>query len=49
MCIKDKKKKSFLVEGDALTLIFNNPQLKREFLKMAPNCDSVVCCRVTPK
>ncbi|CAD8148969.1 unnamed protein product [Paramecium pentaurelia] len=48
-CIKEKKKKSILVEGESLVILTNNQQLKREFTKMAMGCDSVVCCRVTPK
>jgi phospholipid-transporting ATPase len=27
----------------------SNKQIQRQFVKMAKNCDSVVCCRVTPK
>ncbi|CAD8052350.1 unnamed protein product [Paramecium sonneborni] len=48
-CIKEKKKKSILVEGESLLILTGNQQLKREFTKMAMGCDSVVCCRVTPK
>ncbi|CAD8136462.1 unnamed protein product [Paramecium pentaurelia] len=48
-CIKERKKKSILVEGESLVMLTNNQQLKREFTKMAMGCDSVVCCRVTPK
>ncbi|CAD8048326.1 unnamed protein product [Paramecium sonneborni] len=48
-CIKEKKKKSILVEGESLLVLTGNQQLKREFTKMAMGCDSVVCCRVTPK
>ncbi|CAK90837.1 unnamed protein product (macronuclear) [Paramecium tetraurelia] len=48
-CIKDGKKKSILVEGESLVTLTGNQQLKREFTKMAMGCDSVVCCRVTPK
>ncbi|CAK55960.1 unnamed protein product (macronuclear) [Paramecium tetraurelia] len=48
-CIRERKKKSVLVEGEALVILTANQQLKREFTKMAMGCDSVVCCRVTPK
>jgi phospholipid-transporting ATPase len=30
-------------------MVLANGQLRREFVKMAKSCESVVCCRVTPK
>ncbi|KAL4486127.1 hypothetical protein ABPG72_012180 [Tetrahymena utriculariae] len=45
----DKAKKSLLVEGDSLTLIFKDIHLQKAFLKISKECESVVCCRVTPK
>lgn len=44
-----KHKKSLLVEGESLTLIFNNPAFQQAFLEISQHCESVVCCRVTPK
>lgn len=38
-----------LVEGDSLTIIFKDINLQRAFLKISKDCESVVCCRVTPK
>lgn len=43
-----KAKKSMLVEGEALTIIFEDTELSAAFLKISKDCDSVVCCRVTP-
>ena len=44
-----KQKKSLLVEGEALTIIFEDQKLKDAFLKISKDCESVVCCRVSPK
>jgi len=39
-----------LIEGkSALTYIFSQSELKMLFLKIAIKCDSVICCRVSPK
>lgn len=45
----EKAKKSLLVEGESLTLIFNDQNCQKAFLKISKECESVVCCRVTPK
>ena len=49
MCIKEKKRKSIVIDGEALEIVLQDSWLKKEFLKMGGGCDSVVCCRVTPK
>lgn len=38
-----------MVEGETLGMIIEDKMIKREFVNMAQHCDSVVCCRVTPK
>jgi phospholipid-translocating ATPase len=43
-----KAKKSLLVEGESLRMILEEPTLKEAFLKISKDCESVVCCRVTP-
>ena len=48
-CVRVNRKKSLLVEGDALALIISDPQLVSKFVHISSNCESVVCCRVTPK
>ena len=40
---------SILVEGECLGTIIASKKFTKEFVKMAANCESVVCCRVTPK
>jgi magnesium-transporting ATPase (P-type) len=45
----EKSKISLLVEGEALRLIFDDANLSSAFLKISKDCESVVCCRVTPK
>lgn len=42
-------KKSLLVEGESLRMILLDESLKAAFLKISKDCESVVCCRVTPK
>lgn len=43
-------RKCFLVEGDCLKIIFaeGNEDIKKRFVKITKDCESVVCCRVTP-
>ena len=44
-----KKKKGLLVEGGALSQIFSDEILKDIFIDIIENCETVICCRVTPK
>lgn len=44
-----KAKKSLLVEGESLRMILLDETLKEAFLTISKDCESVVCCRVTPK
>lgn len=44
----EKGKKTMLVEGEALGMIFDDEKLSAAFLKISKDCESVVCCRVTP-
>ncbi|CAD8102056.1 unnamed protein product [Paramecium sonneborni] len=48
-CIKENRKKSFVVEGQSLQFVIDNEDLAQAFVSMAKDCESVVCCRVTPK
>ncbi|CAK84558.1 unnamed protein product (macronuclear) [Paramecium tetraurelia] len=48
-CIKENRKKSFVVEGQSLQFVIDNEELAQAFVSMAKDCESVVCCRVTPK
>ena len=38
-----------IIEGEALLIVLANEQLKKDFIEICANCESVVCCRVTPK
>lgn len=47
----EEENKEFLglvVEGQTLTIILDDPFLKKQFLKLACKCKSVICCRVSP-
>ena len=48
-CLKVNRKKSLLVEGESLAIIISDPELTKKFVHISSDCDSVVCCRVTPK
>lgn len=50
ICKENKIRKCFLVEGDSLTVIFDekNQDLKKKFVQITKECESVVCCRVSP-
>jgi magnesium-transporting ATPase (P-type) len=50
MCKENKIRKCFLVEGDSLTKIFEpkNEDLLKKFVQITKECESVVCCRVSP-
>jgi phospholipid-transporting ATPase len=41
-------KNALIVTGDALIHAMN-PELSRELMKVCDICESVVCCRVSPK
>ncbi len=43
-------RKCFLVEGDCLKVIFaeGNEDIKKKFVQITKDCESVVCCRVSP-
>lgn len=49
LCVREKRKKCFLVEGESLALIIGHKDMQPMFVSMAQHCESVVCCRVTPK
>jgi phospholipid-transporting ATPase len=38
-----------MVEATALSKILSNQGHKTNFTKLAKTCDSVICCRVSPK
>lgn len=43
------QKKGLLVEGSSITQIFAEEILKDIFLDIIENCETVICCRVSPK
>lgn len=47
---ESKIRKCFLVEGDCLKVIFaeGNEDIKKKFVQITKDCESVVCCRVSP-
>ena len=49
MCVKDNRKTSYLIEGHSLAFILDDVEFRQKFVKVAKDCNSVVCCRVTPK
>eukprot|EP01017_Pseudomicrothorax_dubius_P049053 TRINITY_DN9054_c0_g1_i2.p1 TRINITY_DN9054_c0_g1~~TRINITY_DN9054_c0_g1_i2.p1 ORF type:complete len:531 (+),score=99.30 TRINITY_DN9054_c0_g1_i2:502-2094(+) len=49
ICVEQGRKKAYLIEGEALGVIFADPVLTTSFLEVASSCEAVVCCRVTPK
>ena len=44
-----QKPKGLLVEGETLALIFKNDILTDMFVDIVEICETVICCRVTPK
>jgi hypothetical protein len=48
-CETHNRKKSLLVEGESLALIIADEDLVKKFIHISSKCNSVVCCRVTPK
>ena len=49
-CQENRIRKCLLIEGEALTVIFDeaNKDLKQKFVEISKHCESVVCCRVSP-
>lgn len=39
---------ALIIDGKALSYVLED-DMKEEFLKLAVNCASVICCRVSPK
>ncbi|EGR32202.1 phospholipid-translocating p-type flippase family protein, putative [Ichthyophthirius multifiliis] len=48
-CLLNKQQKCIVIEGESLVTIFNDKELQNNFLQISKYCESVVCCRVTPK
>ena len=48
---KKKKKTKFavVISGKVLTVLTKNPKLTKKFVKLILECESVLCCRVSPK
>ena len=46
---KISKKKALMIEGGHLAIIFANDILTDIFIDIIENCETVICCRVTPK
>ena len=49
MCVRDNRKRSYLIEGESLAIILDDVEFMENFVRVAKDCNSVVCCRVTPK
>lgn len=49
LCKRENRKRSLVVDGEALSIIESSPELSSNFVQLTKDCDSVVCCRVTPK
>ena len=47
--MRNNIKKSIIVEGESLACILEDEDNRKLFIEMAPNCETVICCRVTPK
>jgi magnesium-transporting ATPase (P-type) len=41
--------KVFLIEGEDLGAVLNDKDCRDEIIKVVQFCESVVCCRATPK
>lgn len=46
---KEEKSHAIIIDGMSLGLVFSDNNLKQMFLTLALQCDSVICCRVSPK
>ena len=46
--IKKQALRGLLVEAGALTIIMNNVNYRKHFLKISKSCEAVICCRVSP-
>lgn len=49
LCVAQRRKKTFLIEGESLAILLEDENLKLEFVDISQSCESVVCCRVTPR
>ncbi len=47
--MENKTNKCFLIEGKALGYLLDDHDLTYKFVEITKDCESVVCCRVTPK
>jgi phospholipid-translocating ATPase len=45
----EEKSHAIIIDGMSLGLVFSDNNLKQMFLTLALQCDSVICCRVSPK
>jgi len=48
-CLENNSRRAYLVTGDSLALTLGDKKLCNDFIDITMNCDSVICCRVTPK
>eukprot|EP01018_Ginkgo_biloba_P009003 Gb_36306 [translate_table: standard] len=46
---KEVKSHAIIIDGKSLGLVLSDHNLKGMFLTLALRCDSVICCRVSPK
>eukprot|EP00271_Cylindrocystis_brebissonii_P018678 TRINITY_DN5408_c0_g1_i1.p1 TRINITY_DN5408_c0_g1~~TRINITY_DN5408_c0_g1_i1.p1 ORF type:complete len:1233 (-),score=257.63 TRINITY_DN5408_c0_g1_i1:1839-5537(-) len=40
---------ALIIDGKALAVVLADPAIQQRFLQMALRCESVICCRVSPK
>lgn len=47
--INEKLSQSITIDGKTLSFIFDESNLKTQFLEICLKCDAVLCCRMSPK
>jgi magnesium-transporting ATPase (P-type) len=46
---QNHKKSAVLIDGVCLSKIFGNPDILNTCVEIFKDCETVICCRVTPK
>lgn len=49
LSIKENSNQSLVVDGKTLSFIFDESDLKKEFIQICLKCKAVLCCRMSPK
>lgn len=47
--VKAEKRRALIVEATALTVILEQPEFEMNFIRVSKTCETVICCRVSPK